>query len=317
MKKGCVYGSIFGCGGFIILFLLLIILVNLLSDTSFDLFEDTKSDYSFEVDTLNNQPVITSNFQWRFTSGSLGRKSYSLTFQLLEAEVKEALNYLDRLANTSITDLGVDSRYERSDPVYYSKLLWHAIYKRVYWQAYDKFDHILGGFDEVFRIEKMSNRDKVYFVISFIQNIEYKRPGGTLDLLPPLGSLAMRYGDCDTKALMLYIILEKMGVDCIMYWSYQYKHAMLGLAVTGRGNFKSYAGKNYYFVETTYPNWGIGDIAPDMNDLNYWFIDDLDSDGKFKSDEKPFIIPDKIDEQIDEQNRENSGKRDKPSPSNN
>jgi hypothetical protein len=200
--------------------------------------------------------------------------------------------------------------------------MWHEIYKRIYWQSYDKFDSILKGFNEVFRIEKMNDRDKVYFIISFIQNIEYKRPGGELDLLPPLGTLATRYGDCDTKALLLYIILEKAGIDCVMFWSFQFKHAMLGVAINARGNYKTHSGKNYYFVETTYPDWQIGDIDPEMDDLSMWYVDDLDSD-KMKIDYK-YDIENEMNSntQIDKketrkQDGKDSGKRDKPSPSTN
>ena len=277
MKKGC--ASSIGCSGIIVIILFAIVIIDFISDLnfSFDAFEETKSNYTFKVDTLGNQPIIISDFKWKFASSSLGRRNYKLSFQLLETEVQKALAYMDHIANLNARDLNIDPRY-KSDKVYFSKLMWHEIYRRIYWQAYDKFDMILKGFEEIFRIEKMNDRDKIYFIISFVQNIKYQRPGGELDLLPPLGTLATKFGDCDTKALLLYIILEKAGVDCVMFWSFQYKHAMLGVAINARGNYKSQRGKNYYFVETTYPGWNIGDIDPEMNDLSMWYIDDLDSD---------------------------------------
>ncbi len=312
MKKGC--ASSVGCSGIIVIILFAIIIIDFISDLnfSFDGFEETNGDYTFKVDTLSNQPIITSDFKWKFTSSSLGRRNYKLSFQLLETEVQKALAYLDQLAKLSVPDLNVDLKYKR-DKHYYTKLIWHEIYKRIYWQAYDKFDIILKGFDEVFRIEKMNSRDKIYFIISFVQNIKYQRPGGELDLLPPLGTLATKFGDCDTKALLLYIILEKAGVDCVMFWSFQYKHAMLGIATNARGNYKSQRGKNYYFVETTYTGWNIGDIDPEMNDLSMWYIDDLDSD-KMKIDYK-YYPDDK--ENIEDNGNNDSSKRKKASPSRN
>lgn len=320
MKKGC--AASIGCSGIIVIILFAILIINFISgiNFSFDGFEETSREYSFEVDTLDNQPIIKSDFKWKFTSSSLGRKNYKLSFHLLENEVKKALAYMDEIANLSSGDLNVNPRY-KSDKVYFAKLMWHEIYKRIYWQSYDKFDSILKGFDEVFRMEKMNDRDKVYFIISFIQNIEYKRPGGELDLLPPLGTLATRYGDCDTKALLLYIILEKAGIDCVMFWSFQYKHAMLGVAINARGNYKTHRGKNYYFVETTYPDWQIGDIDPEMDDLNMWYVDDLDSD-KMKIDFK-YDFKNEMNsntqlekKEIRKKDAKDSGKRDKPSPSN-
>ena len=320
MKKGC--ASSIGCSGIIVIILFAIIIIDFISDLniSFDGFEETNSDYTFKVDTLGNQPIIISDFNWKFTSSSFSRKNYKLSFQLLENEVKKALTYMDEVAKLSARNLNINPRY-KSDKLYYSKLIWHQIYKRIYWQAYDKFDMILKGFDEVFRIEKMNARDKIYFIISFIQNIKYQRPGGKLDLLPPLGTLATKYGDCDSKALLLYIILEKTGVDCVMFWSFQYKHAMLGIAINARGNFKSLGGKNYYFVETTYPGWGIGDIDPEMSDLSLWYVDDLDSD-KMNINYK-YDVNDDDNDEVDPKRRyntekndgEDSGKKDKASPS--
>ena len=323
MKKGC--ASSIGCSGIIVIILFAFIIIDFISDIniSFDGFEETNSDYTFKVDTLGNQPIIISDFNWKFTSSSFSRRNYKLSFQLLEKEVKNALAYLDELTKLSARDLNIDQRY-RHDKVLYSKLMWHEIYRRIYWQAYDKFDMILKGFDEVFSIEKMNDRDKIYFIISFVQNIKYQRPGGELDLLPPLGALATKYGDCDTKALLLYIILEKAGVDCVMFWSFQYKHAMLGIAINARGNFKSLGGKDYYFVETTYPGWNIGDIDPEMGNLSLWYVDDLDSD-KMKIDYKYKVLDDKNtnnafrkrDDNLKNTEDKDSGKRDKPSPSRN
>ena len=323
MKKGCAASA--GCSGIIVVLLIAILIIDFISNLnfSFDDFEETKSDYTFKIDTLGNQPIIISDFKWKFISSSFSRRNYKLSFQLLENEVKDALSYLDEIAKLSESELNVDSRY-RSDKVYYSKLIWHEIYKRIYWQAYDKLDMILNGFDEVFRNDNMDDRDKIYFMISFVQNIKYQRPGGELDLLPPLGTLATKYGDCDTKALLLYIILEKAGVDCVMFWSFQYKHAMLGIAINARGNYKSLKGKDYYFVETTYPGWNIGDIDPEMNNLSLWYVDDLDSDkmkinykNNVNDDKKPNRIIRKRSDDSTEFDDNELGKKDKASPSRN
>lgn len=320
MKKGCFAGI--GCSGVIVIILFAFIIIDFISDLSisFDTFTESTSNYSFETDTVGNQPVIKSDFKWKFTSSSLGRKNYKISFHLLEHEVKAALAYMDEVANLSTSELNINPTYKR-DQVYYTKLIWHEIYKRIYWQAFDKFDDILKGFDEIFSKENMNNRDKVYFIISFIQNIEYKRPGGELDILPPLGTLATRFGDCDTKALLLYIILERTGVDCVMYWSFQYKHAMLGVALNSSGNYKKHNGKKYYFVETTYPGWNIGDIDPEMDDLSFWYVDDLDSDRmsinyKYNIDDEPQKDIFEMDDGSKRNQNEDSGKRDKASPSN-
>lgn len=308
MKKGCAVGFSIGCFGIIAIIFFALILFDLLSDISFDAFEESSSDYEFGEDSLSHERIIISDYKWKFTSASLGRKNYSIKFNLLEKDVKDALKFMDDLSYLSANRLGVDTELEYENPILYTKLIWHEVYIRLYNQAYPKFDKILKGFNEIFSKEKLNDRDKVYFIITFVQNIEYKRPGGKLDLLPPIPTLASKYGDCDTKALLLYVLLERIGVDCVMFWSYQYKHAMLGVAGTGRGNFKLHKGKNYYFIETTYPGWTIGDISPDMDDLNYWYVDDLDSDIKSNSNENKEM-------QLNEKSEQNYNRSNKPTPS--
>jgi hypothetical protein len=127
-----------------------------------------------------------------------------------------------------------------------------------------------------------------------VQNIKYDRPGGALDLLPPLAALAKMFGDCDTKAILLYVLLERMGIDCAMMWSQKYKHAMLGVRISTRGNYKIFNGKKYYFLETTHPGWVIGDLPPDFKNKRFWFVNEIDSksnlnannDNKFRQEDE-------------------------------
>ena len=122
MKKGC--ASSIGCSGIIVIILFAVIIIDFISemDFSFDAFEETSRDYSFEIDTLENQPIIKSDFKWKYTSSSLGRKNYKLSFHLLEYEVKNALAYMDEIAKLSSRDLNIDQRY-KSDKVYFAKLI--------------------------------------------------------------------------------------------------------------------------------------------------------------------------------------------------
>jgi len=240
-----------------------------------DFTETQKREYNIEVDSLTNENVINSSFSWRFVDNSLRRRKFDLNFRLFEREVKSAMDYIDKLAEMSYRDLGLPNRYP--DPVTEARVVWAEVYRRVLDHSVPQMKSVLGGFNKIFIKENFGAKDKVYFVITFVQNIPYERPGGVLDLFPPLGTLAYRYGDCDSKAILLYVILEKMGVDCAMLWSYNYKHAMLGVKFSGRGDFLTENGKKYYFLETTYPRWSIGELPPEFNNTRFWFIDEIDS----------------------------------------
>jgi len=303
MKSGCIQKSFFGCS-FIFLFFFVIFILLLISsefpDINFNSPEDEKTEYTIELDSLTNEKVIKSAFTWRLVDNRLNKRKFKISFKLLEKEVKKAMDYIDELADMSYKELGLERNYE--DPLTEAKVVWAEVYRRVFYDSSPRMKTVLAGFNKIFKEENFDARDKVYFIITFVQNIKYDRPGGKLDLFPPLGTIAFRFGDCDSKAMLLYVILEKMKIDCAMMWSYKYKHAMLGVKVGGRGNFLVANGKKYYFLETTYPNWDVGELPPEFNNTKFWFISEIDAEKVIRQNSDS--------ENKNEQSREDS----KPTP---
>ena len=112
-----------------------------------------------------------------------------------------------------------------------------------------------------------------------VQVIPYERPknianpnsgSGILDFFSPNEIAYYDKGDCDTKSLFMVIILRRLGFDAVMYHSAYYGHAMVGLNINASGVYKTYNGNKYYFIESTYPGWKIGDIPPNMSDTDKW-----------------------------------------------
>lgn len=237
--------------------------------------DTSKREYEIEVDSLSKEKVIKSSFSWQFVDNTLTRRKYQVNLKLLEKDVIEAMNYIDRISAMSYRELGLERNY--SDPEIESRVVWAEVYRRIFLYSSPQMKTVLEGLNEIFLKEKFEARDKVYFLITFVQNIKYDRPGGTLDLFPPIGTLAYRFGDCDSKALLLYVVLERMGIDCAMMWSYNYKHAMLGIRVNARGEYLVANGKKYYFLETTYPQWSIGEIPPEFGNTKFWYISEIDA----------------------------------------
>ncbi|MBE0570668.1 MAG: hypothetical protein IH618_03915 [Ignavibacteriaceae bacterium] len=278
MKSGCIKKSFFGCSAVFLFFFVIIILLLIsaqLPEIDFTSPETVKREYTIEFDSLTNEKFISSSFNWKLVDNRLKKREFDISFKLLEKDVKEAMDFIEKLASMSYKELGLERNY--SDPITESRVVWAEVYRRIYYQSSLQMKPVLEGFNKIFIEENFDFRDRIYFVITFVQNIMYERPGGVLDLFPPLGTIAYRFGDCDSKALLLYVILEKMGVDCAMLWSYNYKHAMLGIKVNGRGNFLTANGKKYYFLETTYPNWDMGEIPPEFNKVKFWFISEIDA----------------------------------------
>lgn len=302
-KSGCLKKAFFGCSALFLVFFVIIILIAISIELpEIDFTKTEQREYDIESDSLTNENIINASFSWRFVDNNLRKRKFDLNFRLLEKDVKAAIDHIEKLAAMSYKDLGLQSSYP--DPVTEARIVWAEIYRRVYNHSIPQMKSVLEGFNRIFISENFGAKEKVYFVITFVQNIPYDRPGGVLDLFPPVGTIAYRYGDCDSKAILLYVILEKMGVDCAMLWSYNYKHAMLGIKFSGRGDYLTANGKKYFFLETTYPKWNIGDLPPEFNNTRYWFIDEIDS----KERQKELI-------ELDDDKEQESRKETKPSPS--
>ncbi len=68
-----------------------------------------------------------------------------------------------------------------------------------------------------------------------------------------------------------------------------------------------FKGKKYYFLETTYPGWQIGDLPPEFKNKRFWFIDEIDSRENVLSEE---------DEELNIPDEEESNHEARPSPAN-
>ncbi len=278
-SSGCLRGFGRGCTSILFFFLLITFLLSSIEFPEFD-FDSGGTEsaiYSIHMDSLSTERIITASYSWKFVSNGLKKKKFNVTFSLLASQVKNAMDMIDRIGNMSLEELGLNPNYDYTNPQIQAQYVWARVYQIVYTKSFPTMISIAYGFNEIFSSENLRDIDRVSFVISFVQNMKYDRPGGILDLFAPLGSLASRYGDCDTKAILLYVLLERMGVDCAMMWSYKYKHALLGINISARGDYKKLNGKKYYFLETTYPGWAIGKLPPEFRNKSYWIIDEIDS----------------------------------------
>jgi len=286
-RSGCLKGFVGGCISILFFFLLIVVMLSSidLPEVNFNLNSAESVNYKIQMDSLTTEKIINASYSWKFVNNSLKKKKYNLTFSLLASQVKKAMDMMDRIGNMSFEELGLNPQYNYRNPQVQAQYVWARIYQIVYARSFPAIISIANGFNEIFRNENLNGKDRVSFVVSFVQHMKYKRPGGTLDLLAPLGTLAKRYGDCDTKAMLLYVLLERMGIDCAMMWSQKYKHAMLGINISTRGKYKMLSGKKYYFLETTYPGWAIGELPPDFRNKRFWFIDEIDSQSRIRRNE--------------------------------
>lgn len=115
--------------------------------------------------------------------------------------------------------------------------------------------------------EKYSPKQTVEFVIAFVQNIKY-----VFDIIStgvedypryPLETLVDQEGDCEDTSILLASILKEMGYEVVLIYFPGEHMAHMAVGVKGEdlpGTYYEYEGARYYYVESTYPGWSIGEI---------------------------------------------------------
>ena len=93
-----------------------------------------------------------------------------------------------------------------------------------------------------------------------------------LGVYSPYEFLHTEMGDCDTRSVLIFAVLEEFGFDPAIIVSNEYAHAMIALNIATAGEYLFHQGKKYYFWETTAKGWLAGMLPPSYSNKNYWKI---------------------------------------------
>jgi hypothetical protein len=113
-------------------------------------------------------------------------------------------------------------------------------------------------------------------VVNFLRNcnsgccISPKKFG----ILSPIDMFATARGDCDSKALLLYLLLKQMDYNVAVFTSIHYQHAVLAINVEVPKSQQSTVlwinNKPYWFWETTSYGSIPGKMPLSYSDIQYW-----------------------------------------------
>lgn len=255
-------------------FLAFLILLTLISQ-----FEDADSS---EIDR-----PIAANCEDDFeVINSLGDRGHQRTWDVKKAALSFCTSYksLEAVSNTSKM-LRNSMRPSNNDYLDY----WGSVYQALVADSRPSLKPVVDSLLTISKERQLSRANLAQMVVSFIQDIPYsyildqpcetfntkgKPCLGNIDLgiLSPYEFLHTLYGDCDTRAVIIYVLLEEMGFDPMIVVSNQYAHAMLALNIPASGDHIKFLGHKYYFWETTAEGWPIGMLPPSTNNVNYWKI---------------------------------------------
>jgi len=262
-----------------LLIISLIIVINLLPEKKQVIYNEFSNDnliYGNNIYTIldGGENESLSEFNWRFKTSKLKTKDMHLNIEIDNQNVEDAMLILESLYYLTIKDLQITVDI-KDNPELYAAQYWSGMYRELFSKTNSQIERISSAFLQIAENEILNNQDLLQLCITFVQNIEYKVPSEKLGIIPPIVSIAREYGDCDTVSILLISLLNGLGYESVIYYSRDYRHAMIGINTSGTGFYKTHNGKNYYFLEVTNPGWSIGQISSDMQDISKWTLIDL------------------------------------------
>jgi hypothetical protein len=147
---------------------------------------------------------------------------------------------------------------------------WIRYYRAIYRDSWNRIANAL------FRLEREWNADNslddrafAEKALALVQSFSYERNLEGSDFINLVTAITEGRGDCDSRSMLLAMILEQADIPAAMMVSRAHSHAM-GLAdVPGGGARFETGGKKWLVAETT-DKVGIGLLSADKSDIASW-----------------------------------------------
>lgn len=175
-------------------------------------------------------------------------------------------NSIDAEANQSVVDreFKLLTAYLDSPLVYAA---WKRYYRMIYRDAWARLAKPAFIVQTVLPAEKAALTAKL---LAWTQTFTYERnfEGSDFNSIPE--AFAENKADCDSRSLLLVLLLNQMGVDAVLLVSPEYSHSVAAVDCEGEGARFAVGEKKYLIADTT-AKVGMGLIGSDMADPSKWF----------------------------------------------
>ncbi len=254
--------------------------LNILNPRDENNITTTKEERTKKITVLEENDSIvlyTSNRDWRDNYGN----NYIGNLSIREKDYYTLRNHINTYKPNS------------------EKYFWRDLYAYISKTDSPSLDLIMEMFIKINQDKKLNQMEFAEMVVSCIQDIPYSFvlqkdcPKGNYDsttkhvlencpeccignikygIQNPVSFIKNLKGDCDTRTVIIYSILNYFNYDVAIVNSEFYRHSIIGINLPASGLHKVYKGKKYTLWETTAKYFRLGYLSPGFDDVTHWNV---------------------------------------------
>ena len=157
---------------------------------------------------------------------------------------------------------------------YQQSELWQEAWQRYYRMIFrDSFNRLQRASFDIYNALApycTDETDLAQKLLTWTQGFSYERKQTASDFANLPSMLLGGGSDCDSRAMLLGVLLKNMNMETVMFVSAEFSHALAGFVSTHPGHSFTVGDKEFLMGETTAAGVTWGMIAKDMDDQGKW-----------------------------------------------
>ena len=158
------------------------------------------------------------------------------------------------------------------------KKAWQRYYRMIYRDSLSRCRHLSLMLEkELIEVDSKGKRPAAEKItaalLTWMQDFTYTRDESGTDFLNIPAVCTDRSGDCDSRAVLMAVLLQHFNIDSLVMIAPEQKHAVAAVDCPGDGARFTHNGKRYLIAETT-AKVPLGKIAQELADPSIWFAVD-------------------------------------------
>ncbi len=210
--------------------------------------------------------------QIQFTASALVPNKYAVGYRLIPDEAAAVGTFYAKYAKSVAYEKLDGDRFRWSPPKGCPSDM-RCVYQELVKRTREDIEAITDRFRARIKAQKLSSLQATELALAYVQFIPYKLPDDPFGLKPSPLVASQRQGDCDSKSLLLYLILKSIGVDAVIVSSQAHAHTMVGVNLPVSGTTFTSSGHKYAFAEVTAEGAPLGYMNPQMKSPNDWRVE--------------------------------------------